>query len=335
MGQPAETSVGKSRFAPSGSIGGPPLDAGVNGHPSAWLESRLAMEGQGIRISPGGPKRNVPMRADQGGHAVGAQNPRPLASVAWPTASTSDIAIVESSLPRLPREFDGYRILQISDPHFDAAPGARRDDRTRGSRRRGRPVRADRRLPRAERGPSPRPQSSSRSPPSARAVRAADGFVAILGNHDVARHGAPFERLGLRPADQPAPPACAAARSGSRSPASTTCTATTRRRRAPRSRRTIRRPFGVGSSTRRRSPAKPPRPGYALYLCGHCHGGQVCLPGGRPLITHLCAPPGPLRRSVAPWRDGRLHQHRAPARRTCRCASTARAKSPSSASTSD
>ena len=27
--------------------------------------------------------------------------------------------------------------------------------------------------------------------------------------------------------------------------------------------------------------------GHALYLCGHCHAGQVCLPGGRPLITHL------------------------------------------------
>jgi uncharacterized protein len=29
------------------------------------------------------------------------------------------------------------------------------------------------------------------------------------------------------------------------------------------------------------------RAGYALYLCGHSHGGQVCLPGGRPLVTHL------------------------------------------------
>jgi predicted MPP superfamily phosphohydrolase len=27
--------------------------------------------------------------------------------------------------------------------------------------------------------------------------------------------------------------------------------------------------------------------GYALYLCGHTHGGQICLPGGRPLITQL------------------------------------------------
>lgn len=24
-----------------------------------------------------------------------------------------------------------------------------------------------------------------------------------------------------------------------------------------------------------------------LYLCGHTHAGQICLPGGRPIITHL------------------------------------------------
>lgn len=27
--------------------------------------------------------------------------------------------------------------------------------------------------------------------------------------------------------------------------------------------------------------------GFSLYLCGHTHGGQVCLPGGKPMITHL------------------------------------------------
>jgi predicted MPP superfamily phosphohydrolase len=27
--------------------------------------------------------------------------------------------------------------------------------------------------------------------------------------------------------------------------------------------------------------------GYALYLCGHTHGGQISLPGGRPVITQL------------------------------------------------
>jgi predicted MPP superfamily phosphohydrolase len=27
------------------------------------------------------------------------------------------------------------------------------------------------------------------------------------------------------------------------------------------------------------------RAGYRLYLCGHTHGGQVCLPGGVPILT--------------------------------------------------
>lgn len=27
--------------------------------------------------------------------------------------------------------------------------------------------------------------------------------------------------------------------------------------------------------------------GYSLYLCGHTHGGQICLPGGRPIVTLL------------------------------------------------
>ncbi|MFP4055062.1 MAG: metallophosphoesterase, partial [Phycisphaerae bacterium] len=27
--------------------------------------------------------------------------------------------------------------------------------------------------------------------------------------------------------------------------------------------------------------------GVDLYLCGHTHAGQVCLPGGRAVITHL------------------------------------------------
>src|SRR5207248_5519488 len=43
--------------------------------------------------------------------------------------------------------------------------------------------------------------------------------------------------------------------------------------------------------------------GCALYLCGHTHGGQICLPGGRPIITHL------LRcrhASIGLWREGNM-----------------------------
>ena len=45
------------------------------------------------------------------------------------------------------------------------------------------------------------------------------------------------------------------------------------------------------------------RAGYALYLAGHTHGGQICLPGGRPLVTTL-------RRcrhgAVGLWREGAM-----------------------------
>jgi predicted MPP superfamily phosphohydrolase len=41
--------------------------------------------------------------------------------------------------------------------------------------------------------------------------------------------------------------------------------------------------------------------GYALYLAGHTHGGQICLPGGRPVVANL-------RRcrhgATGLWRDG-------------------------------
>lgn len=43
--------------------------------------------------------------------------------------------------------------------------------------------------------------------------------------------------------------------------------------------------------------------GRALYLCGHTHGGQICLPGGRPLVTHLkrCK-----HAASGLWRQGRM-----------------------------
>ena len=39
--------------------------------------------------------------------------------------------------------------------------------------------------------------------------------------------------------------------------------------------------------------------GMDLYLCGHSHGGQICLPGGQPIITHCrCA----RYYKAGPWR---------------------------------
>ncbi|GAB6060078.1 metallophosphoesterase [Desulfonatronum parangueonense] len=43
--------------------------------------------------------------------------------------------------------------------------------------------------------------------------------------------------------------------------------------------------------------------GIDLYLCGHTHGGQLCLPGGLPVITNAAVP----RRYVSgPWKYDRM-----------------------------
>ena len=43
--------------------------------------------------------------------------------------------------------------------------------------------------------------------------------------------------------------------------------------------------------------------GFQLYLAGHTHGGQICLPGGRPIITHMCR----FRRYASGlWRHGAM-----------------------------
>ncbi len=43
--------------------------------------------------------------------------------------------------------------------------------------------------------------------------------------------------------------------------------------------------------------------GVDLYLCGHTHGGQICLPGGYPILRNAACPPDLVR---GPWRWERM-----------------------------
>jgi uncharacterized protein len=259
--------------------------AEVNGHPSAWLEARLTMEGRRIRMTPDGPQRDAPMEMIKLAMRLGLK----MAGL-WQRGLANGLDIqyrlVELTLPRLPREFDDYRILQISDPHFDSAPalgdailravaGAEVDLCV---------LTGDYRI--HERGAFT--QTAILEPISAlrQKVRTTDGFLAILGNHDSAAMVEPFERIGLR-------------------------VLINQRHQLRRGRQTVV-VTGLDDVHRYYTPAanaalaahdpstcgivlahspevagEAAASGHALYLCGHCHGGQICLPGGRPVITHL------------------------------------------------
>ena len=44
--------------------------------------------------------------------------------------------------------------------------------------------------------------------------------------------------------------------------------------------------------------------GFDLMLCGHTHGGQICLPGGVPVLTNADCP---RRYCAGRWRHHRMH----------------------------
>jgi uncharacterized protein len=263
----------------------PDLSAGVNGQPSAWLETRLGVEARRIRITPDGPRRDVPLGAIKAALRLGLK-----ATGLWQRGLANGLDIqyrtVELSLPRLPREFDGYRILQISDPHFDTAPtiadailrtvaGAEVDLCV---------LTGDFRA--AERGPFIETGILEPLAALCRSVRAADGFLAILGNHDAADMVVPFERLGLSVLINRSHHL----RRGSRLVAITGLDDVYRYY-TPAASAALSahdpQTFGVVLAHSPELAGEAAAAGHALYLCGHCHGGQVCLPGGRPLITHL------------------------------------------------
>jgi predicted MPP superfamily phosphohydrolase len=45
------------------------------------------------------------------------------------------------------------------------------------------------------------------------------------------------------------------------------------------------------------------RAGFSLYLCGHTHGGQICLPNGKPVVTQLVRCP---HTAVGLWQEGTM-----------------------------
>jgi predicted MPP superfamily phosphohydrolase len=263
----------------------PPPDLDEDGGDAAWLEARRAMEGRRLRATPDGPRRDLPMDVVK----VGLRLALKICGL-WRRGMANGLDIcyrrVELSFERLPRAFDGYRILQISDPHFDAAEGL---NETIVRMVAGADVdlcvlTGDFRN--AERGPFT--QTSILEPLAAirKSVRASDGFLATLGNHDVGDMVAPLRRVGLRVLIN----RTHHIRRGGQQIALTGID-DVHRYYTPAARAALAahdaRAFGIVLAHSPEMAGEAACAGHSLYLCGHCHGGQLCLPSGRPLITHL------------------------------------------------
>lgn len=196
-----------------------------------------------------------------------------------------DIQVMELELvlPNLPKAFDGYRILQLTDLHIGQF-----DETIETAIERVRSVEADLCVLTGDYlwgmgGPFEHVQ-----PVMARlreAVRAPDGIYATLGNHDRLGLVQKLEELGIRVlANETATVERAGEKIHLTGLDDVHYFYTDAAHRA-----LVESPDGLKIALVH-SPEVADwaaDAGYAVYLTGHTHGGQICLPGGRPVFTHL------------------------------------------------
>lgn len=181
---------------------------------------------------------------------------------------------VTFSFPDLPPAFDGYRLLHLTDLHLEFLPGLTERICELAAEEADLCVmtgdyRASWRMPiaRAIRGLEC----------VVGAVRARDGILAVLGNHDPAALAGPLAGMGATVLVNRSQ---TIARGSDRLRFVGVDDRYYRRTRAGRA--ALAGPHGDFSIALIHSPryaADAGRAGIALYLCGHTHAGQVCLPG--------------------------------------------------------
>jgi predicted MPP superfamily phosphohydrolase len=266
---------GKDRFAPP-----PPINAR-----QMWANNRFWMETQHLvgRRTGGRRKQHwdallVAMKAVEWGLKRVGQFQR-----GWQNAARIVLHEHELWFPRLPRAFDGFSILHISDPHLDGMPGI--EDRIVA-------LVAGRTFDlcvltgdyRTElHGPFRAVMASLER--LVRGVRSREGFLAVLGNHDDCHMVTPMEAMGIRLLINE----------------SVVLTRASERLRvigtddvhyyytdqSLHALEPARDDFSVALVHSPELYVEAADAGVALYLCGHTHGGQVCLPGGHPVLKHL------------------------------------------------
>ncbi|HXS39854.1 MAG TPA: metallophosphoesterase [Stellaceae bacterium] len=271
--------------APPGAASPRPVALSLGTEREIWEERRRLMERRGGGVGPDGRRpawRDAVVSAGVAAFAAAAK----LCGLAAPGRRNALAPrLVERSFafPELPRAFEGYRILQVSDTHLDCLP-----ELAMVARAMLETVEIDLVVLTGDiHGRHRAPLRESVAPLAAmlEGLDPRDGHVAVLGNHDPAAMAEALEDLGFAVLINRS---MTLARGGERivvtglddvhrffTPAAHAALGS-----APPGFR-----IALVHSAEMADHAETEN--YALYLCGHTHGGQLCLPGGRPILTHL------------------------------------------------
>ena len=206
---------------------------------------------------------------------------------------------LDVSVPDLPAAFDGYRILHVSDSHLDHLP-----ELAEVARAILRDVEVDLLAVTGDiHGDHRNPiEQSTRLLAEALAdVRVRGPRLAVLGNHDSADMASMLERVGF---DVLINRSIVLQRAGAQlrvTGLDDVHQFYTEAAPAAFDRHDGECRIALVHSAELADVAD--RAGYALYLCGHTHGGQICLPGGKPIVTQLtrCR-----HAAVGSWRQGQM-----------------------------
>jgi predicted MPP superfamily phosphohydrolase len=196
-----------------------------------------------------------------------------------------DVGVRELELPlaQLPQEFDRFTILHLSDLHLDGMDGL---ERTVLERLDGREfdlcaLTGDYRT--ELHGPIRPVMERMRT--LVTGLRCREGVVGVLGNHDDGHMVAPLEEMGVRMLVNER---VDLVRDGARlQVVGTDDVHYYFTDQAVHALEAARDAFTVALVHSPEIYDVASRLGVDLYLCGHSHAGQVCLPGGRPVLTHL------------------------------------------------
>ncbi len=197
-------------------------------------------------------------------------------------AKTTMVNHVELVFDSLPDEFDGYSILHMTDLHLDFMP-----EIAQKICEQIQSVKADLCVMTGDYANLTSSYQNILDPLEkiVSAVQCRDGVFATLGNHDTHKMVAPFEQMGIRLLINET---CDIRRGSSRIFITGLDD--------PHYYYTREAKKALGASTPGFKIALVHTPalydaardhGYDLYLTGHTHGGQICLPKGIPLILHL------------------------------------------------